>query len=465
MKKLFIISVLTVATLALYTVGCKKFDRITNVETIEPTDITGNTATLKALLIDVGDQKTVGIDYGTTPAPTTGSEATATKQGDEITVSVKDLQLGTKYYVRAYSKNGGTKNYGKELSFTTLSIPAPLATTLAATQVAQTTATLNGTVNANSQSTTVTFEYGTTTSYGQTAIAAPSPVTGSSTTNITANITGLTKNTTYHYRTKAVSAGGTVYGGDITFTTTNVQALVEMVLVTGGSFTMGCGTGQSGCSGDESPTHTVTLSSFYMGKYEVTQQQYLTVMGSNPSYFTGDLSRPAEQMTWYNAVDFCNKLSTLEGYTPYYNINGTTITINSGANGYRLPTEAEWEYAARGGTHYTDYYTYSGSSTIDGVAWYTTNSGSTTHAVGTKTANQLGIYDLTGNVWEWCYDWYGSYSSGSQTNPTGATSGSYRVGRGGSWNLSSTYCRIASRGYINPTGSSYVIGFRLVRTF
>ncbi len=231
----------------------------------------------------------------------------------------------------------------------------------------------------------------------------------------------------------------------------------DFVLVEGGTFTMGDtrGEGQS----DEVPTHQVTLSSFYIGKYEVTQTEYQAVMGSNPSYFSGS-DKPVEQVTWYNAVEYCNARSIQEGLTPCYNT--TTWACDFSANGYRLPTEAEWEYAARGRTNDPDYL-YAGSDDINSVAWYTSNSGSTTHNVGTKTPNSLGLYDMSGNVWEWCNDWYGSYSSSAQTDPVGSNSGSYRVLRGGGWLYDADYCRVALR-YINiPFGSSNVVGFRVTR--
>ncbi len=246
---------------------------------------------------------------------------------------------------------------------------------------------------------------------------------------------------------------------------TNISAQsAGMVLVTGGTFTMGE-------TGYATPVHQVTVSSFYMGKTEVTQGQWKAVMGSNPSYFTsvGD-NGPVEQVTWYDCISYCNKLSIKEGKTPVYSIGGNTspsswtsgtIERNTSAKGYRLPTEAEWEYAARGGNQ-SHIYTYSGSNTVGDVAWYDANSGSTTHQVSTKTANELGISDMSGNVWEWCWDWYGAYSSTAQTNPTGASSGSSRLLRGGSWNYSYNLCRVSYRYYYYPDYNLINIGFRVV---
>lgn len=238
-----------------------------------------------------------------------------------------------------------------------------------------------------------------------------------------------------------------------------------MVYVEGGTFQMGSNSGES----DEKPVHSVTVSSFYIGKYEVTQKQWTEVMGSNPSHFQGD-NLPVEDISWYQAVEFCNKLSQKEGLTPAYTINGRNVTCNWNANGYRLPTEAEWEYAARGGNKAKKRFfggyknNYSGSNNIDEVAWYSSNSGSKTQAVGTKKANELGIYDMSGNVWEWCWDWYGSYSSGAKTNPRGSSSGSRRVLRGGSWLYYAKYCRSAYRRNSSPDDSNLNRGFRLLRS-
>ena len=218
---------------------------------------------------------------------------------------------------------------------------------------------------------------------------------------------------------------------------------IEMVYVKGGTFTMGATSEQgSDANADEKPTHSVTLSDYYIGKYEVTQAQWRAVMGSNPIYFTGN-NLPVENVSWTDIQEFIQKLNKKTG------------------KNFRLPTEAEWEYAARGGNQ-SKGYKYSGSNTLDDVAWYTRNSSSKTHPVGQKQPNELGVYDMTGNVLEWCQDWYGSYSSSSQTNPTGPSSGSGRVLRGGSWHSSVGYCRVSYRGcdYSGYRCSRY--GFRLV---
>ena len=206
----------------------------------------------------------------------------------------------------------------------------------------------------------------------------------------------------------------------------------------------------------------VTISNFYLGKYEVTQKEWIEVMGDNPSQFKGDNS-PVEMVTWYECIEYCNKRSIKEGLKPYYHIDKNTkdpnnqndgddvkwtVTINAGANGYRLPTEAEWEYAASGGQK-SKGYTYSGGNNIDKVAWYWKNSGDTnlggfwnwrmiernhcqTKPVGSKEPNELGLYDMSGNVREFCFDWYGDLES-TETATKGNSSGSLRIWKGGGW--------------------------------
>ena len=216
---------------------------------------------------------------------------------------------------------------------------------------------------------------------------------------------------------------------------------IAMVYVSGGTFTMGATSEQgSDAENDEKPAHNVTLSGYYIGKYEVTQELWEAVMGSNPSYFKGD-NLPVENVSWNEVQEFLRKLNAMTGKR------------------YRLPTEAEWEFAARGGNS-SRGYKYSGSDNIGSVAWYGNSKGGGTHAVGTKLPNELGIYDMSGNVWEWCQDWYGSYSSSPQRNPKGPNSRSYRVSRGGCWRFSARYCRVSKR-YSAPIICAFTLGFRL----
>ena len=244
-----------------------------------------------------------------------------------------------------------------------------------------------------------------------------------------------------------VAIYNTIVNGDAVGTTK--QAFIvkgvafTMMPVEGGSFMMGATAEQQDPWDYEKPVHQVTLSSYYIGQTEVTQELWEAVMGSNPSNWKGD-RLPVEQVSWNDCQEFITKLNQLTGET------------------FRLPTEAEWEFAARGGNK-SMHYQYSGSNTLDDVAWYAGNSDSKTHAVASKQANELGIYDMSGNVWEWCQDYWGSYGSSAQTNPTGPGSGSYRVYRGGSWYYSAGYCRTAYRFYYTPTNTLNFLGLRLAR--
>ena len=219
---------------------------------------------------------------------------------------------------------------------------------------------------------------------------------------------------------------------------------IDMVKVEAGTFMMGATSEMQDPFDDEKPVHQVTLTNdYYMGKYEVTQALWQSVMGSNPSKFKGD-DFPVEQVSWNDCQEFISKLNNLTGKK------------------FRLPTEAEWEYAARGGKKSRGYQYYSGSSNISDVAWHAGNSRKKTHPVGKKQANELCIYDMTGNVGEWCQDRYDSYVSSSQTNPTGAVSGSNRVFRGGSWNGNARFCCLSYRDNGTPDYRDDYFGLRLV---
>lgn len=267
--------------------------------------------------------------------------------------------------------------------------------------------------------------------------------------------------------------------------TVMVQVMSESRTITG-----------SGSSGVFRRNRTVTLSPYEIGKYEVTQELYKVVMGKNPSYFTTNVAageiqsqRPVEKVSWYDAITFCNKLTLLSGLTEedlVYSVEGITdwlslsaeevpstsstawdnVTINLRKKGYRLPTEAEWEFAARGGdTSASEWnYTYAGSDSLDDVAWYDSNSSDKTHQVGKKSPNSLGLYDMCGNVWEWCNDWYGSIGTGSETDPIGAVSGCSRCERGGSYGSSSSCCEVDYRNYDYAYDRDRNDGFRLART-
>ncbi len=222
------------------------------------------------------------------------------------------------------------------------------------------------------------------------------------------------------------------------------QAIVEhiadnMVRVEGGTFQMGSNSGDDAAK----PVHPVTLSSFSICRFEVTQREWKAVMGNEPSFFKASDDLPIENVSWTDCQDFLAKLNQMTG------------------KHYRLPTEAEWEFEARGG-NLSRGYDYAGDNDIKAVAWYEKNSGNKAHPVGTKTPNELGLYDMSGNVWEWCSDLYGSYGSSSQTNPKGASQGSLRVVRGGSWGDGGKTCRVSNRYGDSPDNlGGHILGLRL----
>lgn len=257
----------------------------------------------------------------------------------------------------------------------------------------------------------------------------------------------------------------------------------QLVHIQGGTFAMG----STNYEANEAPVHTVTLDSFFMLNTEVTQAVYDTVMGENLSHFRG-FDRPVEEVSWYDAVVFCNKLSVLSGLEPAYSLSGTTdtalwgeipriadsaetkaqwngITCNFLANGYRLPTEAEWEYAATGGASHLAHL-YSGSNSVVAVAWNGDDPDGETHSVRTKAPNSLGLYDMSGNVWEWCWDWYGNYAAPAVQNPQGADAEitGRKIRRGGSISSAAVFCRAANRASSEPDIRGIDLGFRVVRS-
>ncbi|HOJ63341.1 MAG TPA: SUMF1/EgtB/PvdO family nonheme iron enzyme [Spirochaetota bacterium] len=246
------------------------------------------------------------------------------------------------------------------------------------------------------------------------------------------------------------------------------------VFVQGGTFKMGDDNGAN----DEKPAHEVTLNSFWIGKYEVTQKEFFEVMGYNNSKFKGD-DRPMENVSWYEAIEFCNKKSQKDGLKPVYKIDKTQkdpnnlnsgdtqkwiITIDKTANGYRLPTEAEWEFAARGGLK-SKGYKYSGANEIEKVAWFGKTPKEGTNPVGKLQPNELGIYDMNGNIFEWCWDWYDVtyYSKSPKENPTGPEKGEAKVMRGGSWDRAANFMSVSTRNSINLWFSSRINGFRICK--
>ena len=252
-----------------------------------------------------------------------------------------------------------------------------------------------------------------------------------------------------------------------------------LILIKGGTFEMGSPESEAQ-RGEDETQHTVTVSDFYIGKYEVTQKEYQEIMGENPSNFKGD-NLPVESVTWYNAIEYCNKLSQKEGLTPVYTIDGENVTWDRSANGYRLPTEAEWEYAARAGTttpfntetsigaeeaNFYGHYPYLIEENYFSQSNLETKPGEyrqTTIAVGSFEPNKWGLYDIHGNVGEWCFDYYGAYDTENTDNPSGADTGTLRVNRGGGWNDYAKHMRCAYRASTTPSQGMSNIGFRIVR--
>lgn len=234
--------------------------------------------------------------------------------------------------------------------------------------------------------------------------------------------------------------------GAETLTLTAEGVDFTLVRVEPGTFRMGANEGDDQAYDSEKPAHQVTLTQpYYIATTEVTQELYAAVMGGNPSRFGGDVKLPVEQVSYDDALAFCEQLSEL---------TGRTVT---------LPTEAQWEYAARGGHKASATPTlYAGGDGLDAVAWWSGNSGNKTHPVAGKSANALGLYDMTGNVWEWCLDWYGTYTADAVSDPHGPSTGSSRVDRGGGWNSGAQGCRLSNRRDSAPGLSIGNLGFRVV---
>ena len=367
--------------------------------------------------------------------------------------------------VRAVSKNNQS-SYGSAPAFSaSLAAPSSLAVTLTLAQ-ASLSWTDNSTIERG-------FSIEQSSDGTNFAVAATAPANAAACT-----INGsFTAGTTYYFRVRAYASVNGPYS--------NIAATVPlgMVAVAGGTYQMGSTTGNA----DETPVHSVTVGSFNMDKYEITYEKWTAVRTWGSTHGYTDLpagqagsagtgtNQPVTVVNWYDIVKWCNARSEMDGLAPVYYTDGSqttiyktgTIDLVNGAvkltaHGYRLPTEAEWEFAARGGTQ-THGYAYSGSNDINTVAWYSTNSGTNTHPVGGLAANELGLYDMSGNVWEWCWDWYGGYSSSVQTNPQGPASGTYRVLRGGSSVSYAFYCRVSYRNGGSPGDRVNYFGFRCVQ--
>jgi len=412
----------------------------------------------------------------------TSAAGTFTEIGTSVITSFTDTYASTTYYYKVAATNNG----GIGLQSSAVNA-LPLITIH--THPVSTTKNVGNISGSLSVSASVTQE--ATLSYKWYSNITPSNIGGNIINGATSSSytipTNLTAGAYYYFVEISATGGAASVRSNVAIVYVLLPPItsssgISMVYIPAGTFTMGSPTSEANRDGDETQ-HQVTISKgFYMGKYEVTQEQYQAVMGINPSFFNresgrepaaGEIQsrRPVENVTWYDAVEFCNKLSAAEGLTSVYTISGRTpasgypitsaaVTANWNANGYRLPTEAEWEYACRAGTT-TVYYT--GDTISDNTGWYTSNSNNRSHEVGLKPPNAWGLHDMHGNVCEWCWDWYGSYASGAQTDPRGAASDYDRVRRGGSWASDAQRLRSAYRLNNGPSNRYEIIGFRVVR--
>ena len=377
--------------------------------------------------------------------------AAACNVQDDKTYCVKmtPLMPGTKYYYRFYLHHGPSFGFGPVESFTTE--PLQLET-CDASNIGPTEACFSGRVNltpAEMDSAAFGVLWSTDsepTWLNKASYAIYSPKDSDL---FAAEASWLIPDTRYYYRSFLRIDSLYEYGPAKSFTTAPGSASTEtltvngvsyrLVAVEGGTFWMGCDSTYD----NEKPMHQVTLSSYHIGQTEVTQQLWEAVMGTNPSEFRGD-SLPVEKVSWEDCQAFIQKLNQQTGKT------------------FRLPTEAEWEYAARGGRH-SQGCIYAGADMLSYVAWFGDNSGEQTHKVAIKDPNELGLYDMSGNVWEWCHDWYDAewYAVSPQVNPSGPSSGIYHVGRGGCWSNGESFCRVTRRLYDSPAKSFCNVGFRI----
>lgn len=471
------ISALCLLLLAVLFVACEAdtlpFNLPPTLTVSEATNIYRKGATISGTYTKANENvgvETFGLLYATNSllgdADTIFATPTEIATGS-YTATLSGLTPSTTYYYATFATSGSSIAKSDISHFTTSANSAPRLGDLVISGLTASSCVLSTTVldDGGSALTLRGFLYKKApTDVSQLTIQDLQLNVADNSETFTAPLDGLEENTRYAVCAYAVSAAGICYGElkyvttqqklDRTFTITGNGKTVtfKMIKVEGGTFQMGSTFGDS----NETPVHSVTLTKdYYIGETEVTQALWYTVMGYSPTsgedqwssyYGLGD-DRPAYCISYEDCQSFLSAL------------NSKLSSQLSFGEGFRFPTEAEWEFAAKGGTK-SNNYTYAGSNTADDVAWYAANS-STTHPVKTKSANELALYDMSGNVWEWCYDSYSSYSNIAHTDPTGPTSGSYRVLRGGSWGSYAEYCRVTYRGNTAPIGRSYYFGFRL----
>ena len=435
--------------LILMVVSCTKWELPEKCTEALPTDISisinGNTVTA-----------TVGTNSATWSLVNASGTAVNTASGTSYSFTRTTYPNGS-YTIKASGKNtcGFSFSLQKTYSICTDIVPTDITVSTNSNTVTSTIGGLTADWTlVNASGTTVNTASGT--SYSFTSTTYPNG-------NYTIRASGKTVCNTAFNLTKPY-----------TINTPASASLVEMVSIPGGTFQMGDTRNDNDGSGDNTPVHTVTVSGFRMGKYEITQKQYRTVIGAHPSGLNDCDDCPVRQVSWLDAVAFCNALSDREGRQKVYTINGADVSSNLSANGYRLPTEAEWEYAAGGGssnrtrfgngkdianpTEMNFYGLADAKQSYSAVGEYRAK----TTKVGSFIPNAFGLYDMSGNVYERCSDWIGLYSSGSQTNPIGAAAGFSRVIRGGGWNDSSYRSRVAGRYNYEPSYRGGDVGFRVV---
>lgn len=439
------------------------------LEKVTVSDIGKSKASFSSKLIGNGNGTVTdcGFCYSTSPAPTVADKKVSYGLADgKFGKTVSDLSENTTYYVRAYAVNEIGVGYGEEVSFKTLEVTVPALSGVTFGVVSNTSVEVKATVTS--------LGNGTLTDAGFVYSTEPYPtlesgkVSCGKTEALNATISNLQPETKYYVRAYAANEKGVAYGEEKTVTTAKTEInpytaidietsygyyKINMATVKGGKFKMGAQSKNSSDSNydsdaysDEDPVHNVTLNTFLMGSTVVTQKLWYVVMGSYPALSSanglGD-DYPVYNVSYTQCQQFISKLNSLTGKK------------------FRLPTEAEWEYAARGGANDSNFK-YSGSSVIGKVAWYNANSSDKLHEVAKKEANELNIYDMSGNIWEWCSDWYGNYSIKDQTSPTGPATGTLRVIRGGCYSDVAAECRVSVRSNANEKTILPTLGFRLV---
>ncbi len=468
-----------------------------------PTDVETAPGNTKVTVSWTAPSDTGGADitdytvyWGTEAAVTTDTTTKkSTGNGSVTSLTITGLTNGLSYYFIVTATNSiGESVATTAVSATPATVPeAPTAVAaVSGPGVGEVTVTWTAPSDTGGADITDYTVYWDTKAIVTVAPDTNKKSTGNADTSLL--VDGLINGLSYYFIVTTTNSAGESPGS-------SDEATVERLgyaLAEGGTFKMGSPDDEEEAEGDEKPQHDVTVSPFYISKYETTNAEYIEFlnsaeveadgskdgieligMGNNPiavEYIGGKFrfkdgvtqfptsDTPVANVTWYGAVEYANWLSNQAGLTPVYTITGTSVTPSWDANGYRLPTEAEWEYAARGGAS-SGGYTYAGSNSLNDVGWYVKNSGGQIHPVGQKQYNELKLYDMSGNVREWCWDWYGNYTSDSRSDPVGPSNGPRRVERGGSWFSDLPYSRSASRVGISPDppdSGSINVGFRLV---